>query len=63
MTQEEWLAHSEIWRDGWNAVAHGDTNRMTWKEFQSLPLEWQDGAMYALSHPFGQWSEPMEDKT
>lgn len=44
MTQEEWLAHSEEWRRGYNAWAHDEPI----DPMEPRDPEWTDGFRYAI---------------
>ena len=49
MKQEEWLAHSEEWRKGYNTWAHDETGESPKLEYiKAQSQEWQDGFWYAV---------------
>lgn len=48
---------SDDFRRDWLAVDLGSTFGMSLEDFKAMPKEWQDGALWALLHPYG--AKPM----
>jgi hypothetical protein len=59
MTQEEWEAHSDDWRQGWIDYVQGNDEDMTKEEKAQKLDEWKAGARYACLHPTFPVAVPM----
>ena len=51
MTQNEWLAHSDDWRQGWIDYIQGNDITMTKEQKANKSDDWKEGARYAHLHP------------
>ena len=63
MTQKEWIAHSEDWRQGWIDYIQGNDITMTKEEKANKSDDWKEGARYAHLHPTFPVVKAMQEKT